>query len=107
MCGLSYGGTYLVDTYSKCLVIVTVDVGCSEVVLGSTADFVDFLVLSIVTSVSRRNVFDRLMNSVVLLMYDVLESNSRRPGPDRVFENVTGYDVVTVDVTTTISHTSW
>lgn len=48
------------------------------------------LVLSIVTSVSRRRVLDRLMNLVVLLMYDVLESKINAPGPETVFEKVTG-----------------
>ena len=65
------------------------------------------LVLSISISVSRRRVLDKLTNSVVLLTYDVLESKINAPGPETVFEKVTGKEVVTVDVTTTISQTSW
>lgn len=97
--------THLVGTCSRCFVIVRVDVYCSvscTVVLGCLL----VLVLSIVISVSRRSVFDRLMNSVVLLMYDVLESKIKAPGPETVLEKVTGKEVVTVDVTTTTSQTS-
>lgn len=64
------------------------------------------LVLSMVTSVSSRRVFDRLKNSVVLFMYDVLESKINAPGPARILEKLTGREVVTVDVTTTTSQTS-
>lgn len=84
---------------------VKVDVCCSVsliVVLGRLL----VLVLSVVISVSRRKVLDRLMNSVVLLMYDVLESKIRAPGPETVLEKVTGNEVVTVDVTTTTSQIS-
>lgn len=103
--GVSVCFAHLAGTCSRCLVIVNVDVYCSvscTVVLGRLL----VLVLSMVTSVSRRSVFDRLMYSVVLLMYDVLESKIRAPGPERVFEKVTGKEVVTVDVTTTTSQTS-
>ena len=58
---------HLAGTYSRCLVMVNVDVYCSvscTVVLGRLL----MLVLSIVTSVSKRKVLDRLMYSVVLLM---------------------------------------
>ena len=64
------------------------------------------LVLSTVTSVSRRSVFERLITSVVLLMYDVLESKISAPGPETVREKVTGKEVVTLEVTTTISQIS-
>lgn len=64
-------------------------------------------VLSTVTSVSSRSVLERLTNSVVLLMYEVLESKIKAPGPSNVREKVTGKEVVSVDVTGMISHTSW
>lgn len=86
--------------------MVKTDVYCSvrrTVVLGRLL----VLVLSIVTSVSRRRVFERLINSVVLLIYDVLESKISAPGPETVLEKVTGNEVVTVDVTTMISQISW
>lgn len=85
--------------------MVTVDVCCC---VSCTFDVMRWLlVLSTVTSVSKRRVLDKLMNSVVLLMYEVLESKIKAPGPASVLEKVTGYDVVTVEVTTTTSQTSW